>query len=314
MNAQNLWWDPNSKSIYAYGGGTTVAGGEGTDKVDPLSVWEFTPKNNTWTERYGPEDDLWNNMTRATRCASVYTPESGYCLGGYSGAWSTDVNTPSSDIPLGGMVEFDFETTTWSNISSVGSSQRGWTIGQQMEYVPLYGKKGILVAIGGHDLPDQGQYAHGVNLRSMSNITIYDINTKTWHSQNATGDIPSGRSMFCSVAVQGGNDDTFEMSVTRLVDVPFNRCMVHEIPGYESEIFGADKLLDLSLGATVVPATLIVIRYTFSHFRPSVGSERRLPRNPGICTPARWWEADSCSASVALMPSVRILSTLSAMV
>lgn len=236
MNAQGLWWDPSSKSIYAYGGGTTVAGSEGTDQVDPLSVWGFATENNIWTERYGPDDDLWDNMTRATRCASAYTPESGYCLGGYSGPWSTDINTPTSSIPIGGMVEFDFETTTWSNISSVGSSERGWTVDQEMEYAPVYGKKGILLAIGGHELPEQEQYVTGENLRSMANITIYDINTKTWHSQNATGDIPSGRSEFCSVAVQGDNSDTFEMSVNpSMFDISFSHRTVHDIPGPDTE-------------------------------------------------------------------------------
>jgi hypothetical protein len=213
LNAQNLWWDPDSKSIYSYGGGTTIAGGEGTDTVDPLSVWEFLPENNVWAERYGPDDDIWDTMTRATRCASAYTPKSGYCLGGNSGMWSTPVNRPTYDIPLGGMVEFDFNTTTWSNVSSIGSSQSGWTISQQMEYIPSYGEEGILVAIGGHDLLDQVQYSDGVNLRPMSNITIYDIHTKTWHSQTATGDIPEGRSKFCAVSTQGGDNDTYEMLV-----------------------------------------------------------------------------------------------------
>lgn len=211
MNVQNLWWDMRSKSIYSYGGGTTVAGDEGTNTVDPLSVWAFLPDNNTWTERYGPNDDMWDTMTRATRCASAYTPKSGYCLGGYSGAWSTPVDAPDFDMPISGMVELDFETSTWSNVSSVGSSQNGWTISQQMEYVPSYGQEGILIAMGGHDL-DQEQYKIGQDLRSMSNITIYDIHTKTWHSQTATGDVPNARSDFCSVSAQGSND-TYEMSV-----------------------------------------------------------------------------------------------------
>ncbi|KAK2762299.1 hypothetical protein FQN54_001309 [Arachnomyces sp. PD_36] len=209
MNAQNLWWDPKSDSIWAYGGATTTAGDEGTEEIDPLSVWVL--ENDTWDERYGPDDKLWDTMTRATRCASAYSPETGYCLGGYSGQSSTPIDTPGWNLPIGGMVELDFESTSWSNASSVGSSQRGWTINQEMEYIPSYGEEGILVAVGGDDISTQGWYMTGTNLRSMSNITIYDIHTKTWHSQTASGDVPEGRSEFCSVSAQGGDNDTYEI-------------------------------------------------------------------------------------------------------
>lgn len=308
LNAQNLWWDPNSKSINSYGGGTTIAGNEGADEVDPLSVWAFKPEDNSWSERYAPDDDIWDTMTRATRCASAYTPKSGYCLGGYSGPWSTDINTPTTNIPLGGMVEFDFETATWSNVSSVGSSQRGWTISQQMEYLPSYGKKGVLVAIGGHDLPEQEEHEDGKDLRSMANITIYDINTSTWHSQNATGDIPYGRTKFCSVAVQGGNNDTYEMSVNQtLFDAPFCCCMAYDVLLLDTDV----KLLDMSSGATAVLPAPIAIRYISSRFRPSVGLEPLLPHNLDTCIPANSWVIGRCSALVAPIPRNQILSILS---
>ncbi|KAK2759135.1 hypothetical protein FQN54_003234 [Arachnomyces sp. PD_36] len=209
LKAPSLWWDSAySNSIYYMAGATSMAE---TTEIDPLSVWVYLLEDNLWAELYGPDDDIWNNMTRPTRCGSVYTPKAGFCLGGYSGPWSTDVDAFPINIPIEGMISFDFESKTWDNISSVGSSQRGWLVEHEMEYIPSYGEEGILISMGGNDLESQISFYDAENLRSMSNITIYDIKTQKWFSQATSGDVPTGRNQFCTVVAQGGDNDSWEI-------------------------------------------------------------------------------------------------------
>lgn len=47
---------------------------------------------------------------------------------------------------------------------------------------------------------------------SFKNISIYDPYIDVWFAQQAAGQIPSARSYFCAIAVQGHNN-TYEMSV-----------------------------------------------------------------------------------------------------
>lgn len=72
-----------------------------------------------------------------------------------------------------------------------------------MVAVPSFGIDGILIVLGGGDLP-----SGGFNL-----ITIYDSHAESWYSQTATGDIPEPRTGFCAVGAQGGDSSTFEMYV-----------------------------------------------------------------------------------------------------
>jgi hypothetical protein len=211
INVPNLWWDSKySKSLYSYGGGTSLIEAA---KVDSLSVWEFFPDNNTWIERFGPNDDIWKTMTRASRCGSVVTPDSAFCLGGYYSFFSTDVNPPPYDTPIEGMIQFNFESSTWDNVSSAGASQQNYIINSQVEYIPDYGEEGILVSIGGDSPATQGVYFPGNDPVPMSDITVYDIKNQTWYSQTATGDVPDGRSQFCSIIAKGGDNDSWEMLV-----------------------------------------------------------------------------------------------------
>ena len=211
LSVQSLWWDGEySQSLYAFGGGTSITE---TDTVDPLSVWMFLPEEKVWAERFGPDANIWQNLTRSSRCGSVYTPNAGFCLGGYSGPYSTDVDPPPMDTPLQGMIQFNFESLTWDNVSSTGASQQGFLVSSQMEYIPAYGKEGILVSMGGDAPVSQDQYYPGSNQMPMSDITIYDIKSQQWYSQTATGDVPDGRSEFCSIIAHGGDNESWEMLV-----------------------------------------------------------------------------------------------------
>ena|SRR5437762_14311397 len=95
------------------------------------------------------------------------------------------------------------------NISSTGYSQYGWAAWPAVQYVPLYGKEGILLVLGG-DAPKNQTYTEAASLRDMYNVTIYDIYGQIWYHQTATGDVPERRLHTCIVGAQSDND-TYEM-------------------------------------------------------------------------------------------------------
>ncbi|KAI9668477.1 MAG: hypothetical protein M1829_005355 [Trizodia sp. TS-e1964] len=110
------------------------------------------------------------------------------------------------------MVELEFESGQWSNITTAGQySASGMSVGGSAQFVPSFGKAGILVLLGG-DTP-LSTFSSGNTLRSLSNITVYDPTSKLWYSQTATGDVPASRIDICIAGAQSTNSSTYEIFV-----------------------------------------------------------------------------------------------------
>ncbi|KAH0565964.1 hypothetical protein GP486_000632 [Trichoglossum hirsutum] len=113
---------------------------------------------------------------------------------------------------LSGLTVFDFQQKDWKNESSTGYSSEGYGVFGESTFVPLFGKSGLLLVLGGDSPPNQTFfYEQGAALVDMSNITVYDIYTHQWYHQTATGDIPQGRSEFCMVGAQGLDNSSYEL-------------------------------------------------------------------------------------------------------
>jgi hypothetical protein len=113
------------------------------------------------------------------------------------------------------MVELDFESSQWSNITTAGQySSSGMSTDGAAQFVPSFGKAGILILLGGN--APLSSFDTGKTLRPMSNITIYDPFSKLWYSQTASGDVPASRSDICIVGAQSTNSSTYEMWVVLL--------------------------------------------------------------------------------------------------
>lgn len=107
------------------------------------------------------------------------------------------------------MVELDFGSSQWSNIITAGQySSSGMSTHGAAQFVPSFGKAGILVLLGGN--APLSSFDTENELRPMSNITIYDPSSRLWHWQTATGDVPVSRSDMCIVGAQSTNLSTFE--------------------------------------------------------------------------------------------------------
>jgi hypothetical protein len=198
-----LWWYPRSKTMISFGGEPFFD--------TPQYIWAFSPDDNgggSWLEKYGPKDPLWNTFSRPGQALVAASPATGYSLGGTE--MSFDTNGPESwAVP--GMVTFDFLTGTWNNITTTGAySQNGFGLSGGAHYVPTFGKAGILVFIGGQ-VPPSDQLPSTPTLRPMEQITIFDIFSQGWYSQNATGDIPQQRMDFCITGQNWNLSNTYEM-------------------------------------------------------------------------------------------------------
>lgn len=93
----------------------------------------------------------------------------------------------------------------------MASHERGFSVQGQAVYVPVFGKEGVIIFIGG-DAPTSHDWFPGSSSVSMTEITIFDIYSGKYYSQQATGpEIPIQRGLFCAVGVGPTDSTTWEM-------------------------------------------------------------------------------------------------------
>jgi len=61
-----------------------------------------------------------------------------------------------------------------------------------------------MVIIGGRD-PGTNVSQSPANYFEFSNVTLYDPYIDIWYAQEAIGDVPTVRELFCAVTVPGDN-------------------------------------------------------------------------------------------------------------
>ncbi|KAK7966895.1 uncharacterized protein PG986_001172 [Apiospora aurea] len=92
------------------------------------------------------------------------------------------------------------------------------------------------MVVGGEIAGPSDYDAKNDALMSLSNITFWDMGTETWHSQLATGDIPSPRSRACVVAAAAPGGRSYELFMYGGYDAAANKSMtdvyVLSIPGF----------------------------------------------------------------------------------
>ena len=217
-----LWFDPVEKSVHRFGGcpynNATVA------------VFTF-PVNDqgtvAWMEEYtggvGSQSSVstFSGFTNPAYALTASTPSAYYSMGGFM----TGLTDPAlaglglASYPLEGLIEYYFSEKQWSNSSSTAFGGKtfgngaGFAISGQSIYVPIFGRQGILVMIGGDAPTAQQPYTEGDFLVSMDQITVYDIDSQSFYLQTAGGTIPNPRTSFCAVGAGSADNSTWEMYV-----------------------------------------------------------------------------------------------------
>ena len=210
LNFQSLWWDAKQNTIYSFGGERSKLSQRNNTPTPDASIWGFSLNGTgggSWVEYVGSTaNTTWpQGLVRPTNGFWSSDDDTGYFFGGI-GNDHTDTSFSGSEFQLvPGLVTFLFASHTMSNSTNVADNASQLAYAGRMIHVPAFGAKGVLVPLGGG--PGLTEAGSGF----FNNITIFDIDSQTWLSQTAKGDIPVPRSTFCAFGVQGGDNSTFEM-------------------------------------------------------------------------------------------------------
>lgn len=170
-------------------------------------AFRFTPGGPTiqWTQSNDPTVyGLGDIPGGETDCAYMYTNSTFYSLGG--------VRTPEDTVQAG-LVTQDFSTGIWANATVTITDDSGYRAGSRAVLALMFGHAGYMVVLGGETRSSPGVYAQGTNMIDMLEITLFDLDSRTWYKQTASGDVPPARTHFCMVGVESGDGKKFDISI-----------------------------------------------------------------------------------------------------
>ena len=152
--------------------------------------------------------------------AAASNDDVGYLLGGAA----FNDNDESGELRMvPGLLSYNMTTNAFQRDSATGLHPTSTTVYGRMHFAADYGSQGLLIALGGvAGVGRKGTTYAGdpANAYHFDDIAVYDPAKGSWYHQKTTaateGAVPSDRSSFCSVAVNGSNG-TYEMCVISLL-------------------------------------------------------------------------------------------------
>lgn len=112
---------------------------------------------------------------------------------------------------MSGLLTYDFASKTATNTSvSIASTEGSEQFGSIL-YVPNFGKKGILVSVGGF-IGAMKAGEDDEKLVSMDTARIFDIDSNAWFEQSTSGTSPAPRQEYCMAGVASDNQ-TYEILI-----------------------------------------------------------------------------------------------------
>ncbi|KAK0619317.1 hypothetical protein B0T14DRAFT_566193 [Immersiella caudata] len=226
-----IWVDKENGVLYTGFAGVNSQLGNGASH--PQGLWSFTPDSTgagSWKNLNGSSDMRFTAIPRPFNGQVASGDGSGFFLGGTVG------NETSTQVPISGLVTYDFESGRAKNTTVSGVSTGGIGISGRMIYVPNFGSNGILVAMGG-DRAGQSEQDED-DLIAFSTVRIYDLGSGTWHEQKTSGNVPLPRKDFCLAGV-ASSGRTYEMLVYGGWNgnfgsqaIPYDEAFVFSIPGF----------------------------------------------------------------------------------
>lgn len=243
-----LWYDQTTnKSIYAFGGEQSKLDNHQLD----LSVWRLDldgQGSGTWSQNATAQSAPFSHgITRPSGGGGTFSKNAAYYVGGYENSRTSPQSQGlGANVPLPGVVSYNFTTRSWSNssqginnLSPTGSFEFG-----AIQPVP-FGPNGLLAMFGG-ETSNSSAYAPG-DERTMSMITLLDPVTNQWYQQNTSGSAaPLGRSKFCYVGI--GDDTALQGS-----DPPTGTYEIFMYGGYDGSL-GAEQQQFDELWVLTLPA------------------------------------------------------------
>ncbi|KAG8532308.1 uncharacterized protein KY384_003949 [Bacidia gigantensis] len=189
-----LWYDQSQDTLYSGFNGWPCDFPDGTLPPDTPSLWNLKPDHRgggIWTKSAEFELTIGDNLILVHAASTAQCPDSGFIFGGEA----ADTKCRSS------LVYFNTTTKIFANQTStmpLPPFEHG-----VLQYVPLWGSRGLLVGIGGRN--EDGGFADEGGL-----VLVYDIATNITYRQQTSGKIPSGRIDPCTAGMES-NNNTFDI-------------------------------------------------------------------------------------------------------
>ncbi|KAL8969878.1 MAG: hypothetical protein Q9183_001787 [Haloplaca sp. 2 TL-2023] len=210
LNAQILWPSTDNRTFYAFGGSQSFW----AETIDPpaVSAWQFTADDSgggSWEQLSAADNSVFADLTRPDFAKGVAIQNTGFIFGGHTSARSSpETASMEGATAIPGIVSFNITSGLWSNdtVPERIQEQIGFQVAPYGAFSSApFGPDGVLIMT-------RGMSPNLYSPPPFNSITIYDPSDKTWHSQTATGSIPSARRVTCTVGVQGDNG-TYEVFV-----------------------------------------------------------------------------------------------------
>ncbi|CAL8578698.1 hypothetical protein XPA_004469 [Xanthoria parietina] len=201
LNAGVIWPSTDNQTFFAFGG--ELSYWNLAAEVPDVSCWQFTADGNgggSWAIFKPVDQSIFYDLTRPGFASGATVDNTGFILGGRASYRSSPQFR--EDVPIPGIVSFNISSTLWQNDTLPRNIEDMNAPQGMLTSADSFGTDGLLI--------QAGLTSDAYNPPPFNNITIYDPSEKTWHSQTATGEVPSGRSTACTVGVKGDNG-TYEI-------------------------------------------------------------------------------------------------------
>ncbi|CCC11306.1 unnamed protein product [Sordaria macrospora k-hell] len=205
-----IWVDETEGVLYTGFAGVKSSFGDNANQ--PQGLWSFKPDGKgggTWQNLNSTADKTFTEKPRPFKGKTASGNGVGYFLGGFN-RWSTN-ESDFREGPVSGLLTYDFASKTATNTSvSIASTEGSEQFGSIL-YVPNFGKKGILVSVGGF-IGAMKAGEDDEKLVSMDTARIFDIDSNAWFEQSTSGTSPAPRQEYCMAGVASDNQ-TYEILI-----------------------------------------------------------------------------------------------------
>ena len=178
MNGEVLWADEEGSTFYAWGGALSDQYIITDDsEIPPNAIWQFFPNGNNgaWSQ-VTPDGQGLENLFRPQFGAGAYGNGVGYQYGGFIDEDdSTGLINTTTQYPIPGIISYNFRDNSWTNASAPNNASGSQRYGE-MQFVEMFGSKGVLLAFGGgtYGVSDETDDLSNIPLSSLSKIDIFD--------------------------------------------------------------------------------------------------------------------------------------------
>lgn len=234
LNDAGIWVNKMSNLLYT--GFVGLPSDFGDAPKISQGLWSFEPSEDgttgTWTNLNDTTDEYFITQPRHFAGPVASGSGAGFFLGGKlrghplpsertpglaepeglslnSNHTTGNILDNGTQVPVSGLLKYDFATKVATNSTVVGTSTSGYLQLGQMQYVPNFGPAGVIIAAGGHQLQNGASEKY---LLSFNSVQVFDPATNTWYEQTTTGSIPNGRKEYCMTGAASSNH-TYEILV-----------------------------------------------------------------------------------------------------